>query len=179
MSAGFWEKFRPDIYVDSLMDIDLVDLKDRGYDALLVDMDNTLLPWKGINIPESTREWINKAAELGFRICIVSNTHNPRRLEIVGEQLGVQTVFQAIKPRRRGFCSAIEMLGSSPQRSVVIGDQMLTDIWGGKRTGVLTILVEPINSHEFLGTRLSRLVEKAIRAALRRRPREGTDDNYR
>lgn len=169
MSSEFWERFRPDIQVDTIGDIDLVGLKADGYDTLLVDMDNTLLPWKGINIPDSTREWIKNAAQMGFKICIVSNTHNPRRLQIVGKELGIQTVFQAIKPRRRGFCHAMDMLGSTPKHSIVIGDQMLTDIWGGKRTGMLTILVNPINAHEFVGTKLSRIVERAIKAALRRR----------
>lgn len=169
MREGFWEKFRPDIYANTLNDIDLTGLKAKGYDALLVDMDNTLLPWKGIHIPDSSRAWVQQATELGFRLCIVSNTHNPHRLRVVGEELGVKTVFQAVKPRRRGFYSAMHMLGSVPEHCVVVGDQMLTDIWGGRRSGMLTILVNPMHSYEFIGTKLSRLVERAIISTLRRR----------
>lgn len=170
MKSSFWENFRPDLYADTLNDIDLADLKSKGYDTLLVDMDNTLLPWKGIHIPDSSREWVQTAAELGFGICIVSNTHNPRRLRIVGDELGVKTVFQAVKPRRRGFNSAMHMLGSAAERCVVVGDQMLTDIWGGRRSGMLTILVTPMHNHEFIGTKLSRLVERAIMSSLHRKP---------
>jgi len=169
MNTHFLEKFRPHICAQSLYDVDLQDLKSKGIRCILLDMDNTLLPWKGIHIPQSTRDWVETATDMGFKLCIVSNTHSPRRLKTVGEELGIKTVCKAVKPRRRGFHSAMRMLNSTAEQCVVIGDQMLTDVFGGRRSGMLTILVKPMHPHEFIGTKISRLVERAISSALHRK----------
>ncbi len=101
-----------------------------------------------------------------MKVCIVSNTHKPSRLKRVAGELGVECVARALKPRSRGFDLAMSMMGSLPEKSVVIGDQLLTDVWGGNRAGMYTILVTPMHPREFVGTKISRLVEMFLLRSL-------------
>lgn len=163
------ELFRPGMCVDSITDIDLDDLRSRGFDALIVDLDNTLLPWRSSEVPESSKDWVKRVRRVGMKLCIVSNTHNPARLNKVAACLGIPSMPKALKPRRRGFARGAGMMGCEPAKTVVVGDQILTDILGGNRAGMFTVLVKPMHSHEFIGTKISRLIERGILALLSRR----------
>jgi hypothetical protein len=153
---------RPDERVKRISEIDLARLKSEGFEALMLDLDNTLCPWQSREVPDDVRQWLEQAKSLGMRVCIVSNTHNPRRLRQIAEELGVPSLDRALKPRQRGFARAAEMVGSCPEHAVVVGDQILTDILGGNRAGMRTILVEPMHPREFIGTKISRVIERAI-----------------
>lgn len=170
------ELFRPDEYARDISEIDLAALKRSGYVAVMLDLDNTLLPWASSNIPESTRKWVESAKSLGMKLCIISNTHNPRRLKAVANELGISSVFKALKPRPHGFERALKMLGCKAENTVVIGDQLLTDIFGGNWACMYTILVEPMHPKEFIGTKLSRVVERFIMARLHKSTCPGTND---
>ena len=171
--ARLLELCRPNERVARITEIDLARLRSEGFEALMLDLDNTLCPWQSHEVPEDVRAWLERAKSLGMKVCIVSNTHNPRRLRQIAEELGVPSLDRALKPRRRAFARAAEMVGSCPGRTVVVGDQILTDVIGGNRAGMRTILVEPMHPREFIGTKLSRLVERLI-SALSRRANAGT-----
>lgn len=160
--SGFTENFRPKEVVYSIASIDLARLRELGFDTLLLDMDNTLLPWKDKQAPKHTAQWVKRARADGMKVCIVSNTHRPSRLNKIAEELGVDCIPRALKPRSKGFDLALDRLVSSPEKTVVIGDQLLTDIWGGNRAGMYTILVAPMHPTEFVGTKVSRLVEGCL-----------------
>lgn len=164
---GFLEKFRPTQCVESVAHIDLSALMSLGFNTLMLDLDNTLLPWKDSTLPELSQQWIQQAKEMGMKLCIVSNTHNPKRLSNIAAHLGIPSVCRALKPRKHGFMKAAAVLDSSPEHTVVVGDQLLTDILGGNLAGMRTILVRPMHRREFIGTKLSRLVERGILAILR------------
>ncbi|MDH7602825.1 MAG: YqeG family HAD IIIA-type phosphatase [Armatimonadota bacterium] len=153
---------RPDESVSRVTDIDLDRLMDKGFKALLLDLDNTLLPWQSMEVPADVRRWVNRAVQLGFRLCIVSNTHNPRRLRQIAAEIGVECVHRALKPRGSGFTIALAKLGCAGSEAVVVGDQLLTDILGGKLAGMYTILVDPMHPREFVGTKISRLIERFL-----------------
>ena len=172
--AGLLQLFRPHQYVACLADIDLAALRSNGFDSLMLDLDNTLLPWKSSDVPDSSREWIETAKQLGMKMCIISNTNYPKRLRKIALELDIPSIDRAIKPRRSGFERALKMLGSESACTVVIGDQLLTDICGGNLMGIYTILVKPMHNTEFIGTKVSRLVEMGILALLRRRGELGT-----
>lgn len=169
------EMFRPDQYVRNVTEINLDALRQNGYKALMLDLDNTLLPWASSQIPESSRQWIESAKAMGMQLCIVSNTHNPKRLNGVARELGISCIFRALKPGPHGFERALKMLGCKAENCVVVGDQLLTDILGGNWACMHTILVEPMHPKEFIGTKLSRLVERFIIARLRKRSASGTN----
>ncbi|OFX14867.1 MAG: hypothetical protein A2Z18_06345 [Armatimonadetes bacterium RBG_16_58_9] len=168
------DMLRPDQYAASLAEVDVDQLKQDGFDTLLVDLDNTLLPWSSSDVPESSRNWVEHAKHLGMRIRILSNTHNPARLGAIAGELGVGSIDRAFKPSKTGFFRAVREAGSEPGKTVVVGDQIITDILGGNRAGMRTILVHPMDSREFIGTRISRLLEKVIFALIHRAGKPGT-----
>lgn len=165
---GLLGLFRPALFAEDIESIDLQFLSERGIRALMLDLDNTLLPWRDSEVPDSSRRWVEKARDSGFQLCIVSNTHNPRRLNEIAAQLGVPSVHRALKPRRYGFAKALQTLGCEPSAAAVVGDQILTDILGGNLAGMFTILVRPMHPREFVGTKISRMLERLILALLRR-----------
>lgn len=168
------DNFRPDLRVRAITDIDPVSLCAQGYVGLLLDLDNTLLPWKSSELPESSKRWIEQAKQAGMKPCIVSNTHYPKRLNRIASALEVPWVAQALKPRGHGFEKAVKMIGCGLENSVVVGDQLLTDILGGNLACAYTILVNPIHPREFIGTKISRLFERVIFYYLGTTARQGT-----
>jgi hypothetical protein len=159
----------PAEYSESLAGIDISELKHRGIYALLVDLDNTLVRWQGYDIPPEVKAWIKEAGEQGVRVCIVSNTRSWKRLEKLAAALDVPFVKRSWKPRRAGFREALKLLNVETEHAAVIGDQILTDILGGNRLELYTILVCPLHPKEFVGTKISRLFEKVVLRLLERR----------
>ena len=164
--AKFIEIFRPGCYVDSIYSIDLKALKEKGIDLLILDLDNTLLPWKNKIASQETIQWIEKAKAFGLKLFILSNTHSPARLTKVADVLGLPSASHALKPFKKGFFKAAKSMNVEISKTVVIGDQLLTDICGGNSAGMFTILVNPMDNQEFLGTKISRLIENSILASL-------------
>lgn len=156
----------PDRTADSVAEVDTCELRELGIEALLVDLDNTLVPWHGYEVPDSVLEWLRRAEGQGMKICIVSNTRYPGRLRRLAEKLQVPFVKGRLKPRKSAFRPALELLGVAPERAAVIGDQVFTDILGGNRLGLYTILVRPLSRREFFGTKISRIFERMILRAL-------------
>jgi len=142
----------------------------RGLTAALLDLDNTLVLWHGTAVEPAIAAWVEGLAAAGIRCCLASNTHRPRRLAALGASLGLPFELGVAKPRRAGLLRCVARLGAAPEATAMIGDQLFTDIWGGNRCGLYTVLVQPMSAREFIGTRaISRPLEKAVLAALRRR----------
>ena len=172
---SFLAQFCPTLRAARVSEITPEFLAAQGKRALILDLDNTLVPWKGREVRPDIAGWLNGLKAAGVRLCIVSNTHRPRRLQELAAILGVETVPSGGKPRRRGFLRAMEVMGSTVEETAVVGDQVMTDIWGGNRCGLLTILVDPLSPVEFIGTRVvSRNVERLLLELLRRQG-AGTD----
>lgn len=159
----------------SVTEIDVQSLREQGLVGLLLDVDNTLLPWKAPELPGSSKLWVEQAKNAGMKPVLVSNTHYPKRLNRIAADLGIPAVAHSLKPRRHGFDKALALVGCDIKEAVVVGDQLLTDIWGGNRLGAYTILVNPMHPREFVGTKLSRLVERLIFRLLGLPPRLGTN----
>lgn len=148
----------PDLYVDSLMDIPLQELKSSGKKAFILDLDNTVTEWNSNEIRAEVAQWFAQVKEQEFKACIISN-NGAKRVEKVAHSLGIPFISRAGKPRRGSFRKAVSLMETIPEAAVVIGDQIFTDIMGGNRAGLFTILVVPIASREFLGTKISRALE--------------------
>lgn len=143
-------------------DVAIEELREAGIEAVLLDLDNTLVGWRSHEVPEPVLEWVTALKSAGFKLCLVSNTRYGRRLRALSEALGVPYVRRAWKPRRRGFQAALSELGVDPTRTAMIGDQMFTDVLGGNRVGLYTVMVRPLARREFVGTKVSRLFEGAL-----------------
>lgn len=151
----------PKLYVDSIFEIDLDNLKKIGIEALIIDIDNTLVGWDKKTAPKSVIEWFDKLKQKGFRICLVSNNTETRVVKFT-ENIDIQAFHKAKKPFKTTFKKAMKYLNSSKSNTAVIGDQIFTDVLGGNRIGLYTILVVPIKSKEFWWTELVRNIERAV-----------------
>jgi HAD superfamily phosphatase (TIGR01668 family) len=161
-------RFSPSFRVKRITDIDPGELIRAGYKGVLLDVDNTLLPWKSMHFPPESLAWIESAKAAGLRLCIVSNTRNKRRLSKLSAMLGIPVAEGKMKPSKEGFIDALRIVDVQPGEAIMIGDQMFTDVWGGNRSGIATIWVEPMHPREFFGTKFSRLAERAIARYIRR-----------
>jgi HAD superfamily phosphatase (TIGR01668 family) len=166
--------FRPSAFAPSLAEIDLDDLQARGIAYLILDLDNTICQWQRLEIPDEVAAWISDAAGRGMKLCIASNTRNTRRLNDISGRLQMPAISRALKPRRKGFGEAMKLISADKAKTAVIGDQLLTDIFGGNRAGLYTILVSPMHPREFIGTKVSRVFEWALLFWFRRKGLLGT-----
>lgn len=162
------KKLYPDRYCQSLFQINWQQLHQHGIKALIFDLDNTITLWNSNHIDSSTRELIARLKELGFRMCILSN-NSPARVETVAETLNIFYVARARKPSRKAYRQCLALMQCEGAETAVIGDQIFTDVLGGNRAGLYTILVAPRDKREYLGTRLSRRAEFFILPFIKRR----------
>ncbi|NPV70754.1 MAG: YqeG family HAD IIIA-type phosphatase [Firmicutes bacterium] len=159
----------PDLCCPSIGDIDLAALKRCGIEGLIVDVDNTLVEWNRHEPTEALHTWFDAVRAAGLRCCIVSNSRRRDGIAAFAKPLGVPFVVPAGKPSPRPFRLAMNLLGTDPSNTAVVGDQVLTDVLGGNALGLYTVLVKPIGTREFAGTRLVRRFERMILRYLRRR----------
>ncbi|GIV14342.1 MAG: YqeG family HAD IIIA-type phosphatase [Fimbriimonadales bacterium] len=167
----------PDEHVAHVSEITPERLQALGIRALLLDLDNTITPWRSRQVPETVRQWIQQMKEAGIRLCFVSNTRNLGRLRWLSETLGIPYARGPMKPRRAMLQRAIEMLQVKPDETAIVGDQLFTDVWGGNRLGIYTIWVRPLAPREFVGTKISRRVERWLLGKIKpyARPEEHAD----
>ena len=152
---------KPHLFLRTVYDIDLNRLARRGIRGLIVDLDNTLVGYNRADASVELVNWVAKTRKMGFDVCIVSNKLTAR-VEAFSRAIGVKSVPKAAKPRRRGFMLAMAKMGTQSETTAVVGDQVFTDILGGNRLGLYTILVRPLDDHEFLTTRLVRRIERMV-----------------
>ena len=133
-----------DMVCQNIFEIDPAVLTSRGITLLLADLDNTLVPY-GVPLPtDEVRAWNDKLKAAGVTLFVLSNNRHAHRPRVFSEGLGVPFVGHAGKPGTAGFIKAMEQMGVSPEQTAIVGDQIFTDILGGSRAGVTTILVKPI-----------------------------------
>lgn len=161
----------PDYIVRHVCDVTPALLAERGINAVVTDLDNTLVPWRSEEVAEEIAAWLLNLRQAGLRVCIASNTRHFSRLERLAAQMDIGHVpGNAGKPGVRGLRNALTLLNSSPQQTAMVGDQLFTDIIAGNRLGLTTVLVNPLSPREFIGTRLiSRNLERLVLRGARRR----------
>ena len=151
----------PRIHINSPYELDIEILKKNSIEGIIIDIDNTLVPWSVRFADERVINLIKMLTEEGFKLCILSNGTKNRVSEF-NRDLKLPAVHNAAKPSKAAFKKALNYLGTKPQNTAVIGDQIFTDILGGNRLGLFTILVVPQSSKEFLWTRFVRQIEKLV-----------------
>ncbi len=162
------EKYIPDIYVKSIYYIDYEKLKERGIKCILFDLDNTLAPLSLKKPNKKIKELFIKLKKMGFKTIIFSNS-GKSRLKPFKEELEVDCAFNCKKPMRKKFDVILKEYKYTVSEIVIIGDNIITDILGGNKVGITTILVNPISNKEALTTRIIRKYEKIIMRKLSKR----------
>lgn len=151
----------PDEYLTRIEMVDLDDLWDRGFRCLLLDMDNTIRPRDTHVVPGSVLSWLDQARVMGFRMCVVSNNWHDDVLVESGK-LGLDVVHRSMKPLPFAFSKARRRCRCGKGETVVIGDELFTDVLGGNLAGLLTILTVPQSDTDIKFTTRLRSLEKRV-----------------
>ena len=132
----------------------------NGYRAIIFDIDNTLVP-HGAPADERAIRLFDRLRSIGFDTCLISNNQEPR-VKPFAEKVQSKYVFNAHKPSTKNYIKAMELMHTDRGNTVFIGDQLFTDVWGAKRTGMKSILVKPIHPKEEIQIVLKRYLEKIV-----------------
>jgi HAD superfamily phosphatase (TIGR01668 family) len=143
----------PDLVLSSILEVNFARLAERGIVNFVFDVDNTLLPQFSQKVEPPVIAHLQKAQKEGWirRACLLSNamfgSERQLRMERIGKQLGIPDLFAADfwsrKPHPVGFYWALERMNCTPATTAIVGDQVYSDIVGGNRMGLYTILVSP------------------------------------
>jgi HAD superfamily phosphatase (TIGR01668 family) len=164
--SSLFHPFLPARAEASLLDVDLDELWEQGKRLILLDVDHTIVKWRAEEFPEGIQEWVSKAKSKGFDLCILSNTRNPERLARLAAKLDIATVRDKFKPSPAMFRLAMIKFKRKPEESIMIGDQIFTDVLGANRCGIDAIWVQKFEGREFAGTKVSRFGERVLRSTL-------------
>ena len=138
------------------------ELYDEGIRTALLDFDNTLGPDHATEPEEFSYKCVKMIEDTGIRCCLVSNAKSGRSAKIA-EMLGIPVVTYANKPGTSGVLKAIKLMDSSADKSLMVGDQVFTDVIAGNRSGVRTFMVEKLHKQEIWYVLLKRPFEKLVR----------------
>lgn len=162
------KRFLPNEYVKSIFSINPAVLKEKGIKGIITDLDNTLVEWDRPYATPELIDWLEELKNHDMKVTIVSN-NNEKRVGDFSNPLNIPFIHRARKPSRKAFMRAVKEMGLSREETVIIGDQLLTDVFGGKRAGFYTILVVPVAQSDGFFTRFNRMVERRIMASFRRK----------
>ncbi|WP_346698030.1 YqeG family HAD IIIA-type phosphatase [Catenibacillus scindens] len=154
------ERFYPDCICPSTYDINFEELYEKGVRGLIFDIDNTLVP-HGAPADKRAKALFKRLSDLGFACCLLSN-NGRHRVEMFNKDIHVHYIYKAGKPSVANYKKAMELMGTRPETTVFIGDQLFTDIYGAKRAGIPNILVRPIHPKEEIQIVLKRYLEKIV-----------------
>ena len=152
--------FYPDDYIASTYVIPFEELYKKGYRGLIFDIDNTLVP-HGAPADERAITLFERLRKIGFDTCLISNNQESR-VKPFADRVGSKYVFDAHKPSTRNYKKAMGLMKTSKENTLFVGDQLFTDVWGAKRTGMKSILVKPIHPKEEIQIVLKRYLEKIV-----------------
>jgi hypothetical protein len=154
--------FTPTAYFDALALVDLGEMKRLGYRVLLFDVDNTITTWNSPDIAPEVCRWFEELHEIGLLGCIISN-NSAERLAPLAERLGIDFFPKARKPLPFGYKKAMRQMGGTKSDTLMLGDQLMTDILGANLAGLDSVLLKPISlAKEFRWTYVNRRLEKLI-----------------
>jgi HAD superfamily phosphatase (TIGR01668 family) len=162
------KKLMPNEFVESIHHIDMEELKKRNIRAVITDLDNTLVEWHRPEATPEVEQWFRRLRQEGIQVTVVSN-NNQERVRSFCEPLGVCFIWAARKPLGQAFLRAVREMNVPIEETVVVGDQLFTDILGGNLLGFHTILVVPVAQTDGFWTRINRQMERIALYWMRRK----------
>lgn len=152
----------PDRYFARISRIDIDrDLLAQGYRNVLLDVDNTILTRDTHEVPRDVGFWLAKARDAGILFCLVSNNWHEGVYQLANRLL-LPIVAKAVKPLPPAFLMALRKLGAKRSQTVVIGDQLVTDVMGAHLLGMKAYLLAPLVEQDLPHTLLLRNFERAV-----------------
>ncbi len=162
-------KFYPDAYMASTYTIPFEKLQEKGIRGVIFDIDNTLVP-HGAPADDRAKQLFKDLEEMGISCCLISN-NNEARVKMFNEEIGVDYIYNAHKPSTKNYKKAMEIMNTDAKTTVFVGDQLFTDVWGAKRTGIKSILVKPMNKKEEIQIVLKRQIENIVLRSYKKQKR--------
>lgn len=154
--------FYPNAYFNKVEEITIEFLNKNKIKALILDVDNTLIDYNK-NLSKDVENWVRELKGQGIKLYILSNTNQKEKVETVANKLQIPYEFFAKKPLKIGFLKVKKELKEEAENIAVVGDQIFTDIIGGNRCKMFSILVDPINEKDFWYTAWKRPIENKIK----------------
>lgn len=151
---------KPDRYLTRISEVDIQkDLLDKGYVNVLLDVDNTILTRDKSVVPADVKAWLTKAQKAGITFCLISNDWHKNVVELA-ESMDLPIVVKSLKPLPHAFRKSLKKIGANKSNSIMIGDQLMTDVFGSHVVGLKCILVKPLVKKDLIHTLALRKVEK-------------------
>ena len=138
--------FFPDLIFPALTDVTAEVLHRRGVRLLMLDFDNTIVPYTTSTPTDVMVHWLQQMRQSDISVCIVSNSKRDR-VKIFCGQYGLDCITHAKKPFSRGIRQCLEKYGETPAHAALVGDQIYTDVLGANCMGLTSILVTAIHNH--------------------------------
>ena len=138
----------PKAITEKLTDITPEWLHSRGIQLLMLDFDNTIVPYTTTVPTPEMSAWLHAMSASDIPVCIVSNSHNDRVPKFC-EEYGLDCITHAKKPFSKGINECLEKYGIPASQAALVGDQIYTDTLGANGAGVMPILVKAIDNHNF------------------------------
>lgn len=151
----------PKLYCKKVTDITPEYLKKNNIKALILDVDNTLLDFD-LNIVEGLEKWYSEIKKNNIKCIILSNSNKVEKVKKVANMLKIQYITFALKPFKKGFKKAQQILNIPNENIAAVGDQIFTDVIGANRCNMYSILVEPIAKKDILITKIKRPLEELV-----------------
>ena len=152
----------PKEHFNNVKEITIEYLRKNKINALILDVDNTLIDYDR-NLDEGIIRWAENLKEQGIKLYILSNSNKKEKVKTVAEKLKIEYEYFGKKPLKSGFKKVQKKLQEKSENIGVVGDQIFTDVLGGNRCKMFTILVEPIAEKDIWITLLKRPIENAIK----------------
>lgn len=159
-------KIYPNAYLNKVQDITIEFLMKNNIKALILDVDNTLIDYYK-NLSDEVIQWANEMKGQGIKLYILSNTNKKEKVEMVAKKLEIPYKSFAKKPSRKGFKQIQNELNFESKNIGVVGDQIFTDVIGGNRSKMFTILVDPVTPKDYWYTAWKRPLENFIKQKLK------------
>lgn len=152
----------PDLKVKKITDITLEMLTKNKIEALLLDVDNTLIDLDK-NPLDGIKKWIEDMKKNNIKFCIISNSIKKKKVKKIANFLEIPYIYFSLKPSKIGFKKAKKILGMNENQKIAeVGDQIFTDVLGTKRMQMFSILTEPICEEKVKINNIKRKIEKKI-----------------
>jgi HAD superfamily phosphatase (TIGR01668 family) len=164
--------FVPEYYFNTFNEASAEFLLSIGVKGIVLDVDNTLEPYENPTPGDHVVAWLDSLRENGISAAIVSNNGGDR-IELFNKDLGLTAYYKAKKPFKKNVLNAMRDMGTSKENTVLMGDQVFTDVWAAHNTGIRAILVPPINDKKDILTRFKRLLEKPFLRMYDKKHRKG------
>jgi HAD superfamily phosphatase (TIGR01668 family) len=170
------KQFSPDRMLNSPFGITAEHVRSLGKTTILTDLDNTLLAWDEMDATHEIMNWFTLLEAEGIKVMILSN-NSEERVNRVARATRIPYLAKAKKPLSKNFKKALRELDSAPEETIMIGDQIMTDILGGNRQKLMTIFVRPVKETDGLATKFNRFMERIILKRLAKKQKMEWEDS--